>query len=112
MTNTNEKEWWYNEHLIGLYGAMFECGDYEGLVEKIRKIVAEADRRGRVAAWEEAVQMAYECANDWVETANIKPPDVQAALDSRIRGRQDVGDLMQRKIAAKLSTLSNSQEKV
>jgi|CXWK01.1.fsa_nt_gi hypothetical protein len=51
------KDWWYDEHLMGLYGAMFECGDYEGLLDKIRKIVAEAERRGREAAWEQVADV-------------------------------------------------------
>lgn len=52
-----KEEWWYDKHLIGLYGAMFECGDYEGLIEKIRLIVSEAKRRGAEEAWKELSEL-------------------------------------------------------
>ena len=46
MPQTNEKEWWYDEHFGNSWAGCFECCDYESLLEKINSIVSEAERRG------------------------------------------------------------------
>lgn len=52
MTNQNEQEWWDDEKYSKLHAGQEFC-----LVYDIKEIVAEAERRGREAAWEEAIKL-------------------------------------------------------
>lgn len=52
MTNQNEQEWYKDDKYYTEWDE--ECGCYA----KVKEIVAEAERRGREAAWEEAKEIA------------------------------------------------------
>lgn len=57
---TQEKLWWHDKDFELFWGACFECCDYDKLLAKIEAIAAEAERRGREKALEEALPFQFD----------------------------------------------------
>lgn len=47
MVEETKEWWWFDKDFEFYFGAMFECGDFERLCDKIKTIIAEAERRER-----------------------------------------------------------------
>lgn len=101
MANPNEQWWW--KDATRLLNATWASSPKS--VEILQGIVAEAERRGRVAAWEDMsltltnMREHLEADSPWITKQDFE-------------SYEDAINVMQKKIDAKLSALSNSQEKV
>jgi hypothetical protein len=85
MTNPNEKVWWMED--------AYWFNDGAARFPKVASIVAEAERKGRVAAWEEARKMVQD---------HMKISGGRRDIDAL----RDIGEKME----TKLALLTNKKE--